>query len=386
MGAVESASLALRALSRQPAIFLAAAAFGLLKVPIELTGYLHLSYVYWVLALLAFPCTPLLLSALYGVCDASLKRDRRLERTTDGGQVGHFPSGRPDLRDAWTGIKQGYASLLIANFLYATVQHLLLFAFTVLWLSAALVVMLFAGAALELSEGTLAGDVVLFAGLLALTVVAAVYVLVRFGLAFFLQLYRPAAVVGDRGPVEALVESIRLVRDNPRSVVGFVLIRAFVFLVLLMPGAIALIAFLVIEIAVFEALAEEGARHLLVGVAVLVYGLGVAQLGFLGTYRVAFYRELVDEETLSGPEPTPPDGRAAAGGPSSTHFGRRVSGASRNVPASRTGRLREDAQSRKDIRSRDDSRDSHSDFVFGQPLEPASRREGDDEARDLGGE
>lgn len=391
MGAVESASRALRALSRQPGIFLAAAAFGLLKVPIEVTGYLHLSYVYGLLALLAFPFTPLLLAGLYGVCDAALGRDRGLERTTDGGQAGHAFTDRPGLRDAWTGIKRGYASLLLANVLYATVQHVLLFTFTVLWLWTAIVILLFTGIALELPEGQLAGEMALLVGLLVLLVLGAVYVFVRFGLAFFLQLYRPAAVVGGRGPIEAFVESIRLVRDNPRSAVGFVFVRAFVFVVLLMPGAIALISLLLVEIAVFEALVEDDAMHLLLALAVLVYCLGVVQLSFLGTYRVAFYRELVDEETLSRPEPTPSDDRPVPGGSSPAQPEGSNSGAGRDARPWGNARTRGDARTRDDVRPTrderqspessecgsgpDDDSDFETGFRFERSLEPASNRD-----------
>lgn len=319
MGAFESASRALRTLSSHPVIFAVAAAFGLLKLPVETLRFLRISYVYGLLALLAFPFTPVLLAALYGVADAALDGDHRSDgddHRSSGGD--HVSNGGADdhrrreegswtavLGDAWEGVRNGYLSLLVANVLYASLQHALLLVFTVLAL-AVLVVLLGGLFAVEtLADGARAVLGALgLAGLLAVAAVALVYVVLRSAAFFVFQLYRPAAVVGGRGPIEALRESYRLVRRNPRSAAGFVLVRAFVFLVLLLPGLVALTALALVEGAIFETLAADQFMHVVLAGAVLVYVIGVVQLGFLGTYRVAFYRELA-ADARTGPTASP---------------------------------------------------------------------------------
>lgn len=346
MGAIESASRSLRTLLRTPTLFLAAAGFGLLKLPVEAV---RVSWLYWLLALATILFTPAALAGLYGLAAGSLDDDeggsgsRRSVRTSadddatgrpkrdgrtqadeasggrpkrdgrtvtddgagdwpgrgDGGtavvpvdSAGADPSSRRLFRD---GVVGGYFDLLAANVLYAFVQHAVLVVFVAV---AAVVGGVPFGAAVAvqaLADGprVLVGVLGLLA-LVLVALVAAVYVVVRAVLFFFLQLYRPAAVVGDAGPVGAFGESYRLVRANPRSAVGFVLVRAFAFLVFLLPGAVALAAFLAVELTVFEQFVGDQLALLGLGAAVLAYGIGVVQLAFLGTYRVAFYRELAD--------------------------------------------------------------------------------------------
>lgn len=311
MGAIESANRALRALLRSPVVFAAAGALGVLKVPVEAAGFLRLSYVYGLFALLAFPFTPVLLAALYGVADAALGRERRTAGGADG------PDGTPDPGDAWRGVRRGYLQLLIANVLYAVVQHAILFAFTALAVLAAFA--LFGG--LVTAEGLVDGPgstavlgSVGLVGALAVGGIALCYVVVRFALFFLFQLYKPATVVGGRGPIEAFRESYGLVRANLRTVAAFVLVRAFVFVVFLVPGLVALIAFVGLEVTVFDAFVEGESTHVLLALAVLVFAIGVVQLAFLGTYRVAFYRELAADAVGTGETQVPPSGEGAAPG------------------------------------------------------------------------
>lgn len=364
MGAIESASRSLRTLLGTPTLFLAAAVFGLLKLPVEA---FRVSWLYWLLALATFLFTPVVLAGLYGLAAEALDDDgesapgqqaRQGGRpSTDAAGTPPTPDGRPPTDDAGgrperdgrpapdeasgnrpkpdgrtppdaadgsrakrrdggtaagvggdsadvdpprrrpfrDGVADGYLNLLAANVLYAVLQYVVLVVFLV---AAAAVGAIPFGAALAvetMGDGgrTLVGGL----GLLALVVVAlvaGVYVVVRTVLLFFLQLYKPATVVGDAGPLEAFAESYRLVRANPRSAAGFVLLRGFAFLVFLLPGVAALTAFVAVESTVFEQFVGEEPTLLRLGVVVLAFGVGVVQLAFLGTYRVAFYRELAD--------------------------------------------------------------------------------------------
>lgn len=278
MVALESAERAARVLREVPLLFVAAAAFGVLKLPVEATRPLRISLdVYAVLALVTFLFTPMLLAGLYGLAAGAL----------DGTGTGAA---------YWRGIGDGYVNLLLANLLYATVQHLLLLVFTVLAVLAFVAVAGGGGVLVDAAaDPSTIDDAYAATGLLsfaAVTLVSLVYLALRFTVAFFLQLYKPAAALGGRGPVEAFRESVRLVRANVESTLAFVLVRVFVMILLVLPGLVALVTILVVESSLLEQLDEGTAGIVLLAVAVVGFCIGVLELAFLATYRVAFYRAL----------------------------------------------------------------------------------------------
>lgn len=280
MAALRSAERAARALLESPVLFVGAAALGVLKLPVEATRPLRISLdVYAVLALLTFAFTPVMLAGLYGLASSSLRGD-----------------GAPG--DFWTGVGDGYLNLLLANLLYATVQHLLLLVFTVV---AVVVFVVLAGGLGVLADASAdprtVEDASSAAGAVAVVgvvVVSVSYLAVRFTVAFFLQLYKPAAALGGNGPVSAFRESVRLVRANVERTLAFVLVRVFATVVLVLPGVVAVVAYLVVDARLLGQL--EGATAGVAVAAVLVVGfaVGVVELAFLATYRVAFYRALAD--------------------------------------------------------------------------------------------
>lgn len=280
MAALDSAERAARTLLDHPVVFVGAAALGVLKLPVEATRTVRVALdVYGVLALLTFVFTPVLLAGVYGVAASALR---------DEAEPGAF----------WGGVGAGYVDLVLANVAYAVLQHLLLLFFSVV---ALVVFVLFAGgvgvvAGVVEDPGT-AEDTYAAAGLLAVAgvvVVAVVYLAVRGLVAFHLQLYKPAAVLGDHGPLGAFRESVRLVRANVESTLAFVLVRLFATVLLVLPGVVAVVGVVVVDASVLRQL--EGASAWVAVAAVLVVGfaVGVVELAFLATYRVAFYRSLVD--------------------------------------------------------------------------------------------
>lgn len=278
MAALESAERAARALLEFPVLFVGAAALGVLKLPVEATRPLRITLdVYAVLALLTFAFTPVMLAGLYGLAAAALRGD---------GSAGDF----------WQGIGDGYLNLLLANVVYAAVQHLLMLVFTVV---AVLVFVVLAGGIGVLAELTAdpaaVEDVAAAAGVVSvagIVVIAVVYLGIRFALAFFMQLYRPSAAVGGNGPVAAFAESARLVRANPESTLAFVLVRGFAMGLLVLPGLVAVVAFVVVEVSLLDQLQEAG--PLVAAVLVVGFAVGIVELAFLATYRVTFYRSLVE--------------------------------------------------------------------------------------------
>lgn len=281
MAALESAERAARAMLDSPVLFVGAAALGVLKLPVEGFRPLRITAdVYGVLALLTFAFTPVLLAGLYGLA---------------AGAIG----GSASSDDYWTGVGDGYLNLVLANILYALVQHLLLLVF---FLAAVSVFALLAGGAGVLAEAasdpTSADTVTTAGGFVALggfVCVSLAYLLARFSVAFFMQLYKPSAAVGGNGPVEAFRESAALVRANVESTLAFVLLRMFVMVVLVLPGVVALVASAVVESSLLEQLQTVTAGVVLATVLVVGFVVGVVELAFLATHRVAFYRSLVEE-------------------------------------------------------------------------------------------
>lgn len=276
MAALESAERAVGALREVPLVFAAAGAFAVLKLPVEATRPLRITYdVYAVLALVTFLFTPVLLAGLYGVASGALE-----------GEAASF----------WEAVGDGYANLLLANVAYAAVHHVLTLVFAVLALVVFVVLAGGLGIALENAtdpavarRATEAAGVAAIAGVV---LVSFVYLALRLAVAFFLQLYRPSAALGDNGPAAAFAESVRLVRANPESAVAFVMVRYFAMVVLVLPGVVAAVAVVAVQSRVLGGL--DGTTTGIVVLAVLVVGfaIGVVQLAFLSTYRVAFYRSL----------------------------------------------------------------------------------------------
>lgn len=280
MVALESAERALRALREFPLLFGAAALFGVLKLPVEVTRPLRITYdVYAVLALLTFLFTPVLLAGLYGWADRALSGDG----------TGSF----------WAAVGDGYGNLLLANLLYALFQHVLMFVFALVAVLAFVGLVGTVGATADpTTDPETARALYSAAGVLtvgAVVLVSFVYLLVRFTVAFFMQLYKPAAAIGGHGPLEAFRVSVRLVRANPESTLGFVLVRLFAMVLLVLPGVVAVVAMLVVETSVLQQLTETTTIIAVAGALVIGFAVGVVELAFLATYRVAFYRSLVAE-------------------------------------------------------------------------------------------
>jgi len=277
MAALESAERAVRTLREVPAVFGAVAAFAVLKLPVAVTRPLRITLdVYAVLALLTFLFTPVLLAGVYGVAATAL----------EAGRPGSF----------WEAVGDGYGNLLVANVVYALAHHLLTLVFTVLAVAVFVGLAGGLGVATEgIRDPAAAEQAATAAGLVAIggvVVVSLVYLVVRLALAFFLQLYKPAAVLGGEDPLGAFAESVALVRANPRSTLAFLLVRYVAMVVLLLPGVVAMVALLVADPAGAGAPDGAAAGAALVVVVVVGFAVGVVQLAFLSTYRVAFYRSL----------------------------------------------------------------------------------------------
>lgn len=281
MSALESAERAARTLLEFPLVFVGAAALGVLKLPVEAFRPLRITYdVYAVLALLTFVFTPVLLCGLYGLAASAL-------------------GGTSSTDVYWTRIGDGYQNLVLANVLYALVQHLVLLLF---FLAAVLVFVTVAGGVEILadtaSDPSSAQQAVTASGYVALgglVLVSLSYLAVRFTIAFFMQLYKPSAAIGENGPIDAFRESATLVRSNLESTLSFVLVRGFVMIVLVLPGVVALVVLLVVERNLLDQFQTATAGIVTAAVLVVVFAVGVVELAFLATHRVAFYRSLTED-------------------------------------------------------------------------------------------
>jgi hypothetical protein len=279
MAALESAERTVRALREFPLLFGAAGLFAVLKLPVEVTRPLRITYdVYAVLALLTFLFTPVLLSGLYGLAVGALENDARAS--------------------FWEAVGDGYGNLLLANAVYALVQHVLLLFFALL---AAVTFLGLVGGVGATVDPTLdpetAREIYGAAGFLAtggVVFVSFVYLVVRFTVAFFMQLYKPSAAVGGNDPVAAFAESASLVREHPESTLGFVLLRLFAMVVLVLPGVVAVVAMLFVQSSLLGQLDQAATGVVVAAVLVVGFAVGVVELAFLSTYRVAFYRSLVE--------------------------------------------------------------------------------------------
>lgn len=278
MVALESAERAVRALREAPVVFAGAAAFGVLKLPVEALRPLRITYdVYAALALLTFVFTPALLAGLYALSWAALD-----------GRSGSFLAGA----------RAGYLNLLLANLARAVAVHALTLLFTLL--AVATFALLAGGvgglladpAAAEPTEAV--QEAATLAAVAGVVVVSLAYLAVRATLAFFLLLYKPSTALGGNPPAAAFAESARLVWANPERALAFVLVRYFVTVLLVLPGVVALVAVVAVDATVLGQL--EGAAGGVAAAAVLAvaFVVGVLELSFLATHRVAFYRALVE--------------------------------------------------------------------------------------------
>jgi hypothetical protein len=278
MVALESAERAVRALRDAPVVFAGAAALGALKLPVEALRPLRITYdVYAVLALVTFLFTPALLAGLYALAGAALD-----------GRRGSFLAGA----------RAGYLNLLLANLARAAAVHAVTLLFTLV--AVATFVLLAEGVGGLLADPTAAApteavqEAASLAAVAGVVVVSVAYLGVRATLSFFLLLYKPSTAIGGNGPAAAFAESARLVWANPERALAFVLVRYFVTVLLVLPGVVALVAVVAVDATVLGQL--EGAAGGVVAAAVLAvaFVVGVLELSFLATHRVAFYRALSD--------------------------------------------------------------------------------------------
>lgn len=287
MAVIESAERAARALRSTPLVFLAAFPFAVVKLVVEagrLTSYLPvpgaalLSYVsYYGLAVITFLFTPALLAGLYGVAIGALM---------DESGLGTY----------FYGIKEGYLSLLGANIIYTVVQGVL----TLTFVAFAVVTAFFAAGGLgattvQDTDPGLAGvmGAVGVVSLLAFLLIGLAYIAVRFLIVYYFQFYRVAAVVGDAGPLSAFSESYDLVSENKRDTFYYLLLRGFVFVVLMLPGTLAFTGYLAIETTILEQFSTDDVGiAAIVALAVVVFATGILEFAFLSAYSVAFYRDL----------------------------------------------------------------------------------------------
>lgn len=278
MVALESAERAVRALREAPVVFAGAAAFGALKLPVEATRPLRITYdVYAVLALLTFLVTPALLAGLYTLAGAALD-----------GRSGAFLAGA----------RAGYLNLLLANLARAVAVHVLTLLFSLVAVAAFVVLAGGVGGLLadpSAAEPTAAvREAATVAAVAGVVVVSLAYLAVRATLSFFLVLYKPATTVGGNPPAAAFAESARLAWANPESVLAFVVVRYFVTVLLVLPGVVALVALLAVDATVLEQLDGAAAGVAVAAVLAVGFVVGVLELSFLATHRVAFYRSLAE--------------------------------------------------------------------------------------------
>lgn len=278
MVALESAERAVRALREFPVLFAGGAAFGALKLPVEALRPLRITYdVYAVLALLTFLFTPALLAGLYALASAALD-----ERT------GSFLGGA----------RAGYLDLLLANLARAVVVHALTLLFSLI--AVATFVLLAGGIGGLLADPATAEpteavqEAATIAAVAGVVVVSLAYLAVRATFAFFLLLYKPSTAVGGNGPAAAFAESARLVWANPERALAFVLVRYFVTVLLVLPGVVALVAVVAVDATVLGQLEGAAAGVAAAAVLAVAFVVGVLEVSFLATHRVAFYRALAD--------------------------------------------------------------------------------------------
>jgi len=123
----------------------------------------------------------------------------------------------------------------------------------------------------------------------ALAVVGLLFVLAYFLVAFFVQFYAHAIVLNDAGIVAGFKQSVRLVRRNLLSVVGYtviLLVGSVLF------GGVGGVASVLLSPQPTALPIPEVSIPVLVG-AVIVYVVAIAVFGaFYATYSVAFYRAI----------------------------------------------------------------------------------------------
>jgi hypothetical protein len=185
MSAIRSLRAAVAALSRAPVLLLGGIAYALVVLPQRALQLATVPLLPGVLQLVTFFVTPFVVAGVLGMAAQAL-------------------DGEPSLDDFASVGRARYVDLLLATLVELGVQLAFGVAFVVLAL-----LVVFAGAG-GLGVGTLVG-----AGVLSLLVLAYVVVL------FLIQFYPVAVVVDDVGPVDAVTESVRFVRENVLATLGY---------------------------------------------------------------------------------------------------------------------------------------------------------------------
>ncbi|MGQ4554977.1 DUF7847 domain-containing protein [Halobellus sp. GM3] len=260
MAALRSLRPAVAALIRNPVLVALVGLFGLIQLPqlaLQPSQPLLAALVSLVTTGVLIVVMPFFQGGLLGMADEALAETTSLRTLVDEG-------------------KANYVSLLIA--------YLAVFAVNVAVGMGAFFALIFGGA------GLYAADASSLVGLGAVAVVGLLFVLAYLLIAFFVQFYAHAIVLGDAGVVDGFRTSVGLVRRNPVSVVGYTVI---LFAGSLVFGGVASLLLSPQP----TALPLPDLSVPLLALAAVVYVVALAVVGaFYATYSVAFYRSI--EETI----------------------------------------------------------------------------------------
>lgn len=247
---------------RHPAVLVAASALAVFRAITAVGQYVNQLF----LVLLAVPLffvTPFFLAGLLGSADDALH-----DGTTATGWLG------------WG--KRRYLALLGANLARGAILMGIVLTFSVVILA------LGVGGMAVASGGLSTVTMLLVVGLLP------VYAVVILLFVILTVVYRPSAVVGDNGPVEALKESYRLTRPNLLSAFAFLVFRGLLTLGFAFLAAVGVLLATGWD-PTASSVASAGLTPTTVAVAfAVVYPVQLASDAFLSTYSVAYYRYLRD--------------------------------------------------------------------------------------------
>lgn len=253
---------------RHPALLVAAAALAVFRALATVGQYVN-QLLILLLAVPLFFVTPFFLAGLLGSADDALRGG-----TTATGWLG------------WG--KRRYLALLGANLAQGAILMGIALTFSVVVLA------LGVGFMTVTSGGLTTVTALLVVGLL---VVYAVAILL---FAILTVVYKPSAVVGDNGPIEALKESYRLTRPNLLSAFAFLVFRSLITFGFTMLAAIAILLTMGWDPSSLSVAVTKLTPTTVAIAFAVVYPVQLVSDAFLSTYTVAYYRSLRDDREPVG--------------------------------------------------------------------------------------
>lgn len=266
------------AVRRNPVVLAAAAIYGLVYVPtllLQASGSVALNLLGSGYSFLALFVAPFIAGGVLAMANEAI-------------------DGRTDWRMFVTGGKQNYLRILVAALLYGVVSLIVGVA-----LSFVAFAVVLAGSGVGAGGGLVIAVALLFGGVVALALFVA---------GFFLQFYPHAVVVEGYGVADAFKRSAGLVRNHFASALGYTAllvalsvgigVASFLASLLVLGGGALLEPAGVGGAAGAPGPATSGpSLVVLAGYAVGYVVMSGVVGGYVGTYSVAFYRELLDAES-----------------------------------------------------------------------------------------